>query len=169
MDLLKKVETLLNAAARARLPHRERRSLLDEQEEALLAKIRQALADVEAQERVLYQQLQTEEEQAAEAARRGDRPNQQAHERRAAELERHLEAEGIRAIDLEEKLAALEEKLALAKAAVDKEARAAALREEAADKILSEDSSTSAGREISPEAATDDEADLAARKARLSD
>ena len=37
MDLLKKVETLLNAKARSVLPQRGRRSILDEQEADVLA------------------------------------------------------------------------------------------------------------------------------------
>lgn len=164
MDLLKKVETLLNATARAKLPRRDRRSILDAQEEELLAKIRQALAKVEAQERVLYERFRTEQEQAHEAAQRGNRAEQQTHERRAAELERHLEEEGIRAIDLEEKLAALEEKLALAKAAVEKEAQAAAMRDKEADNILAGDAAETPQSERA-----DDASNLATRKARLSD
>jgi hypothetical protein len=172
MDLLKKVETLINATARSKLPRRQRHSILDEQDEELLAKIRQALADVQAQERVLYGRLKSEQEQAKEAAQQGDRANQRAHERRAFELERRLEQEGIEAIDLEEKLAALEEKLALAKAAVDKEAQAAALREQEADKILGGTSDTETDDSTSPkrrEAPADDDDELAARKSRLSD
>jgi hypothetical protein len=178
MDLLKKVETLINATARAKLPRRERRTILDDQEEELLTKIRQALAKVQAQERVLFQRMHEEETQAQDAAQRGDWDDRRVHERRATELERHLEEEGIRAIDLEEKLSALEEKLAQAKAAVEKEAQAVARREEAADKIL-------AGRTDEPDSARlstdqvarstaspdnpDDDVDLEARKARLSD
>jgi hypothetical protein len=176
MDLLKKVETLLNATARAKLPRRGRRSILDEQEEELLAQIRQALAKVEAQERVLAKRFKTEQAQAEQAAQRGDWDNQRAHERRAAELERHLEQEGIQAINLEEKLAALEEKLALAKQAVDKEAQAAALREEEADKILARDdsyfeadSAASTQTALVTDDSAGDEAEMAARKSRLSD
>lgn len=173
MDLLKKVETLINATTRSKLPRRQRHSILDEQDEELLAKIRQALADVQAQERVLYGRLKSEQEQAEEAAQQGDRENERAHERRAFELERRLEQEGIGAINLEEKLAALEEKLALAKAAVDKEAQAAALREQEADKILAGTDNPEPGRPTpSPtrkEAPVDDDADLEARKSRLSD
>ena len=53
MDLLKKVELLLESKARRILPHRERQSILDQQEEALLAEIRQALQEVEAKEQEL--------------------------------------------------------------------------------------------------------------------
>ena len=53
MELLKKVELLLEAKARRILPRRERRSILDQQEEALLAEIRQALQEVEAKEQEL--------------------------------------------------------------------------------------------------------------------
>lgn len=169
MDLLKKVETLLNATARTKLPQRDRRSILDAQEEELLAKIRQALDKVEAQERVLYERLQTEQEQAQDAAQRGDRAEQRAHARRAAELERHLEEEGVRAIDLEEKLAALEEKLALAKEAVEKEAQAAAMRDKEADNILAGERGSSNAAETPQSERADDETDLATRKARLSD
>ncbi len=177
MDLLKKIETLLNATARAKLPRRGRHSILDEQEEELLAQIRQALGKVEAQERVLAKRFKTEQAQAEQAAQRGDRDNQRAHERRAAELERHLEQEGIQAIDLEEKLAALEEKLALAKEAVDKEAQAAAFRAAEADKILDRDDSYRAADSAADATQTvhvtddsaDDDAEMAARKSRLSD
>lgn len=177
MDLLKKVETLINATARAKLPRRERRTILDDQEEELLTKIRQALTKVQAQERVLFQRLQEEEAQAQDAAQRGDWDDRRVHERRATELERHLEEEGIHAIDLEEKLSALEEKLAQAQAAVEKEAQAVARREEAADKILagrSDELDTArlsadqAARTATP-ADNSDDVDLEARKARLSD
>ncbi|HEX9921923.1 MAG TPA: hypothetical protein VGD99_04625 [Anaerolineae bacterium] len=173
MDLLKKVETLINAAARSKLPRRQRHSILDEQDEELLAKIRQALANVQAQEQVLYGRLKSEQEQAKEAAQQGDQDNQRAHERRAFELERRLEQEGIEAINLEEKLAALEEKLALAKAAVDKEAQAAALREQEADKILAGIDNPETGRPstlpVQKETPADDDAELESRKSRLSD
>ena len=53
MDLLKKVELLLESKAKSILPRRERRSALDEQEEALLVEIRQALQEVEAKEQEL--------------------------------------------------------------------------------------------------------------------
>lgn len=178
MDLLKKVETLLNATARARWPHRERRRVLDQEEEKLLAEIRQALAQVEAQERVLADRLKNEQNQAQAAAQRGDRAEQRAHQKRAAELERHLKQESIQAINLEEKLAALEEKLSLAKEAVDKQAKAAALKQEEAAKVMAQSSSDievhssspadSAEAKISSEDFSDDDPDIAARKSRLS-
>ncbi len=118
MDLLTKIETLINAAARSKLPRHRRRSPLDEQEEALLAEIRQAVAGVQAQEQKLADRVKTERTQADEAAQLGNRTAEQTHRRRAAELERELEQESIQAINLEEKLAALEEKLSLAKEAV---------------------------------------------------
>ena len=55
MDLLKKVETLINAKTHAALPRRKRRSILDEEEEKLMAQIRDALQDVAAKERELAQ------------------------------------------------------------------------------------------------------------------
>jgi len=175
MDILKKVELLINATARAKLPHRSRRTILDEQEERLLAEVRQAVADVQAQERVLAEKLKAEQGQAQEAAQRGDLANQQAHQRRAIELARHLEQESIQAINLEEKLAALEEKLALAKAAVEKEAQHAAERDAEAERALTEDAPQRDNRteailktskqEDSPE----DSVDIDVRKSRLSD
>ncbi len=136
MDLLDKLETLINSAARSALPRRERRSLLDKEEERILADIRAALREVEAQERVLAERVKDERVQAKIAEERGDLTDKRTHERRAFELERQLEQESIQAINIEEKLAALEEKLALAKDAVEKEGRKVAERDEAASKIL---------------------------------
>jgi hypothetical protein len=173
MDLLKKVELLLNAKARSVLPRRERRGALDEQEEAILAEIRQALQDVAAQERVLAGRIKTEQAEAEAAAQRGDFSEQQVHERRAFELERHLEQESIQAINLEEKLRALEEKLALAKEAVEKQAKEVAGRDAEASKVLAEGleavSSTSTAAEPPPAASGDQGADLTTRKSRLSE
>lgn len=180
MDLLKKVELLLNATTRSMLPHRQRHTILDEQEEQLLTEIRQAVGKVQAQERLLADRLKTEQTQADDAAQRGDWDQQRTHERRAEELERQLEQESIQAINLEEKLAALEEKLALAREAVEKEAQKAAAQEAEADRILGESQakidpttaaepkSVPADRLPAPKKAAND-SDLTARKSRLSD
>ena len=95
MDLLKKVELLLSAKAHAPLPHRKRRSPLDEQEAEILAEIRNALREVEAQERQLAERLKMERAEAEKAAERGDQAEQHAHERRATELAQKLEQESI--------------------------------------------------------------------------
>lgn len=180
MDLLKKVEFLLEAKARNILPRRSRRSILDEQEEALLAEIRQALQDVEAKERELAGKIKKELTEAEVAARRNDIDNQRAHERRAAELEHYLNRESSMAINLEEKLAALEEKLALAKEAVTKQAQEVTRRDQEAEKVLAQGGlATPPQTEIKPPAATPteeiipddfagDKPDVAARKKRLS-
>lgn len=179
MDILKKVELLLSAKAHSVLPRRNRHSVLDEQEEEILAEIRQALRDVETQERVLAKRLKTERAEAEDAAERGDRTEQRTHERRAAELEQKLEAESIQAINLEEKLAALEEKLALAKEAVEKEAKKAATKDAEASKVLAEGGSDVEvepeqadtpveEEEIIPDDFADDDSETAARKSRLS-
>ena len=168
MDILKKVELLLSAKGRAALPKRRRKNVLDAQEEEILAEIRRALGDVEAKERELAGRLQLEREEAEAAAGRSDINTQLAHERRAAELEHHLEAESIFAINLEEKLAALEEKLALAQEAVEKEAQKTAQRAAEADKILSQEPpSMQAGPSVLKP--VDDTIDLDTRKSRLSD
>ena len=176
MDLLKKVELLLNATARAPLPRLRRRRALDEQEAEILAEIRKALQDVELKERELAQRLKMEWIEAKDAATRGDRHEQLAHERRAMELEQKLDEESITAINLEEKLAALEEKLTLAKEAVEKEARNVARRDAEASKVLSQsgvetDSAPAAAKaqkDVIPDDFSDDEPDVAARKSRLS-
>jgi hypothetical protein len=178
MDFLKKVETLINATTRSALPRRRRRSALDEHEEKVLAEIRQALAAVEAQEQVLAERLKKERTQAKEAAQVGDRAEQRAHEKRAAELERELEQESIQAINLEEKLKALEEKLALAQEAVEKEAKIAAMKDEEAEKALAQggsetevntstDASPTEGQ-VTPADFPDDDSETASRKSRLS-
>ena len=175
MDILKKVELLINATTRAKLPRRSRHTVLDEQEEQLLAEVRRAVADVQVQERVLAEKLKAEQDQAQAAAQRGDLTNQQAHQRRAIELEHQLEQESIQAINLEEKLAALEEKLALAKAAVEKEARKAAEREAEAEQTLSEEAPRRDERtEAILKSPTQDDSpeefvDIDVRKSRLSD
>ncbi len=178
MDLLKKVELLLSAKARLPFSHRRRRSPLDEQEAEILAEIRQALQAVEAKEQELARRLKMEQAEAQKAASQGNLSDQRAHERRAAELEQKLEEESIQAINLEEKLKALEEKLALAKEAVEKEAQKVADRDAAAEKVLARDGGESetvpdavdppAGEEIIPDDFSDDDPDLAARKSRLS-
>ncbi|MCB0194695.1 MAG: hypothetical protein KDJ65_22275 [Anaerolineae bacterium] len=178
MDLLKKVELLLNSKTRSVLPRRRRTSPLDEQEAELLAEIREALLAVEVQERQLAERIKTELAQADVAARRGDREQQRAHERRADELDRYLERESIQAIDLEEKLQALEEKLALAQAAVEKEGRKAATIDAEASKVLAEggidvtttpDAPQSPPQEIIPDDFSTDAPDVAAKKSRLSE
>lgn len=176
MDLLEKFNTLLNAAVNAKLPHRERRSALDQLEQEQLAAIRQALAEVELRERNLAERLKTEQGAAQTAAQTGDTLNQRAHEKRAAELEYYVRNESLQAINLEEKLAALEEKLALAKEAVEKEERKARSRDEAASKVLgvppAGPATTAAAAPdtpvIKPQFAGDDPL-MAARKSRLSD
>jgi hypothetical protein len=180
MDLLKKVELLLEAKARSVLPRRQRRSALDQQEEALLAEIQQALREVEAKERELAKRIKTELTEAEIAAQRQDWDNQRAHERRAAELEHYLNRESSMAINLEEKLAALEEKLALAKEAVDKQAQDVARRDEEASKVLAEGGvmaptqaeaqkpASILAEKPTPAQDSEDDPDLAARKSRLS-
>ena len=180
MELLKKVELLLEAKARRILPRRERRSVLDQQEEALLAEIRQALQEVEAKEQELAGRIKKELVEADAAAQRNDLDNQRAHERRAAELEHYLNRESTMAINLEEKLAALEEKLALAKDAVNKQAKEVTRRDEEASKVLAqgglavpaqakpETAAKPAGEEIIPDDFADDDPEIAARKSRLS-
>jgi hypothetical protein len=178
MDLIEKFNTLLNATVRSAMSPRERRSALEQLEQEQLEAIRQALAQVELREREAAERVKSEQSQAEAAAQRGDTTEQRAHERRAAELERHLQGESIQAINLEEKLRALEEKLALAKEAVDKETRKAAARDEAASQVLARTQSSStitqtvksppATTEVKPQFTGDDSA-LAARKSRLSD
>lgn len=166
MDILNKLETLVNAKLRSTLPRRERVSELDRIEKELLAEIREALAQVEAQERVLAQRLEHEQDQAQEAEQRGDFSAQRTHERRAFELDRQLDRESITAINLEEKLAALEEKLALAKEAVEKEERNALEREKEADKVIDDFQTRT---EIKETVKKDkDERSLDERKSRLS-
>jgi len=175
MDLLTKIETLLNATTRAGLPRRQRRSPLDDQESTLLTDVRQALAAVEVQERALAQRLKMERVQAQEAAQLGDQAEQRAHEKRATELERELEQESIQAINLEEKLKALEEKLDLAKEAVEKQAQIAAIKSEEAAKAMARGSSSADAASPATSAATtaadfpDDTPQVAARKSRLSE
>lgn len=178
MDLLKKVETLINAKTRAALPRRERRSILDDEEAKVLADIQAALQDVELQERQLAQKVKTERAEAKDAAQRGDRAGQLAHERRAIELERRWEEEATLAINLEEKLAALEQKLNLAKEAVDKEAKKAATIDAAAEAVLAGHGASAVSdvepegippeADIIPDDFSDDDPDMAARKSRLS-
>ena len=121
-------------------------------------------------ERALAEQLKNERAQAEAAARRGDRPEQRAYEKRAVELARQLDQESIQAIDLEEKLAALEEKLTLAQEAVEKQAKNAELKAEEAAKVMAQgggttetvtsSSSDSTQAESTTNELTDDEARL---------
>ena len=136
MDLLKKIELLMNAKSRSALPRRERTSILDKEEAQLLADIRKALGDVQAKEQELAQNIKVEQTRADDAAERGDFGEKQIHDRRVAEMEHYLRRESTMAINLEEKLAQLEEKLALAQEAVEKEAQNAARIDEEANKVL---------------------------------
>jgi hypothetical protein len=146
-------------------------------EQEQLAAIRQALGEVETRERGMAERLKDEQAMAEEAAQRGDQAEQMAHQRRVAELEHYLERESLQAINLEEKLAALEQKLALAKEAVEKEARKAAQKDAEASKVLGQGSAAAQTiatapappkTVVKPEFA-DDDPELAARKSRLSD
>lgn len=171
MDLLKKVELLLNAKSRSMLPRRGRRSALDQQEEEILAEIRRALGDVEAQEQKLAAQIKTELAAADAASQQGNLEEQRVHERRAAELDYYLDQESVKAIDLEEKLQALEEKLALAKEAVENQAREVASRDAEAEKVLRQGLDPikpAAGQQATPAKPVDDDTNLAHRKSRLS-
>ncbi len=177
MDLIEKINVLLNATIQSKLSPRERRSALDQLEQEQLAAIRQALAEVETREQGMAERLKDEQAMAEESARRGDQAEQIAHQRRAAELEHYLQRESLQAINLEEKLAALEEKLALAKEAVEKEAQKAAKRDEEASKVLAQGGTapqTIATAPATPKTVVkpefaDDDPELAARKSRLSD
>jgi hypothetical protein len=169
MDLIQKIETLISAAARSKLPRRNRHSVLDEEEEKILADIRHALRQVEAQEQVLARKLKEEQAQAEAAEARGDWTEKHTHDRRASELERQLERESIQAINIEEKLAALEEKLALAKEAVDNEARKVAERDAAASQVLNAPQpEPQSVRTPPPDRPKPRDTSLGARKSRLS-
>ena len=72
MDLIEKINTLLNATINAKLPHWERRSALEQLEQEQLVAIRRALAEVEVREQEMVNRLQTEQVKAEEAAQRGD-------------------------------------------------------------------------------------------------
>lgn len=177
MDLLKKVETLIRASTRSKFSRR--RTILDEEEKKLLADIRQAVADVQAQEQVLAERLKSERAKAQEALAQGDQSQQRVHERRADELASQLEQESIQAINLEEKLAALEEKLALARKAVEKQAADAATRDAEASKAMAQGGQTqnSETEQIVKSEAVENGSDefandppaMASRKSRLSD
>ncbi|HMQ53465.1 MAG TPA: hypothetical protein PKD98_15395 [Anaerolineae bacterium] len=181
MDFLKKIELLLSAKTRAALPRRSRRSALDEQEAEVLGEIRQALGQVEAQERQLAERIKTELAQAEVAAKKGDLDSVRAHERRADELERRLEQESVQALQIEEKLRALEDKLALAKEAVAKEAHKATKFDTEASKALAEgglspapapvqvETPPASEKEIIPDDFAEDAPEIAAKKSRLSD
>jgi len=160
MDLLKKVELLLNAKTHAALPRHNRPNPLDDEEANLVAEVRRTLGEVEAKERELANRIKLERTEADAAAGRGDIENHLAHTRRLAELEYHLNNESTMAINLEEKLAALEEKLALAQAAVDHEAEKASQRSAAADEVLQPNEAAAPRR---------DDINLEKRKSRLSD
>jgi ectoine hydroxylase-related dioxygenase (phytanoyl-CoA dioxygenase family) len=137
MDLLKKLEVLIAAKSRAGLPRRERHSILDEAEAGVVAEIRRALGEVQVKEQELAGRIQQEQAEAQSAHERGDIENHMAHSRRAVELEHHLEQESIFAINLEDKLAELEAKLARAQAAVEREAQNVTQRDAAASDVLS--------------------------------
>jgi chromosome segregation ATPase len=154
MDLLKKIETLINATTRATLSGGRQgwSEPLEEEGEKTRAAIREALAEIKLRERELAGRLKLEQAQAAETTTPSE---QRDHERRAAELERHLQTESLEAINLEEKLAALEERLARMK----EQALAAEL----------EAMPPPASTEARPDDVARETPDLTARKSRLSE
>jgi hypothetical protein len=150
--------------------------VLDEEEGRVLAEIRQALGEVQAKERELAGRIKYEQTEAQAAHERGDLENHVTHTRRAAELEHHLEQESIFAINLEDKLAELEAKLARAQAAVEREAQNIAQRDAAASDVLSTLDSDpippmmgTAPIEAPPPPAPKRPGDVSARKSRLSE
>ncbi len=189
MDLLKKVELLINAKSRSALPRRKRQGPLEAEEakrqaeiRKALGEVREALGNVAAKEQELAQRIKVERTGAKSAAVQGDTDNQHAHERRAAELEHYLRQESTTAINLEEQLARLEEKLLLAQEAVEKEAQKATQRAAAAEEILAENpieagpqmeailNTTPEEMAAAPSLDEEiDEVDVGVRKSRLSD
>jgi len=175
MDLLKKIELLINAKAQSILPRSERRGPLDEEEARVLAEIREALNDVAARERDLAQRVNAERVEAQAAESRGDLEQARTHKRRATELDHYLNQESELAIKLEQHLAALEDKLALAQEAVEQEAEKVARRQAAAEETLStagDSPQTNEAQEIRPgpekrESALKRKDDLETRKSRL--
>ena len=91
MDLMEKINTLLSAAVNAKLPHRERRSALEQLEQEQLASIRQALAEVELRERNMAERLQNEQAKAAEAAQSGDQAEQRDEQVQQTNVRRDVE------------------------------------------------------------------------------
>lgn len=157
MNLADKLKTLLSARLRSASPFKgQRRHPPPEDPGGQLAAIRQALAEVEAKEQAVADHLRAAETKAAEAAAEGDRETARAQQRLANELQAHLETQSTQAIKLQEKLAALETKLADTR-------REAQQRLDTAQTALE---APAAGEE--DEAGDDEDADLSARKSRLS-
>ena len=138
MDLLKKIELLINAKTHAILPSSARVGPLEEEEAKVLAEIRAALNEVEAREQDLARRINVERDEAQAAESRGDLEQDRTHKRRAAELDHYLNRESELAIKLEQHLTSLEEKLARAQKAVEQEAEKVARRQAAAEETTEE-------------------------------
>jgi uncharacterized membrane protein YccC len=177
MDLLKKIELLINAKTHAALPRQERHNPQTEEDAKILAEIRKALDDVDAVEQDLARRIKREHHQAQVAEQQGDFAQARDHKRRVKELDHYLNEQSEQAIKLEQYLAKLEDDLARAQEAVTREAEKVTRREAAADEVLSQSGTVPPSAESVPapsstakparESALKRKDDLETRKSRL--
>lgn len=162
MNLGDKLRTLLSARLRSASPLKgKRRHPPPADPGDQLAAIRQALAEVEAKEQAVADQLRATEATATEAAAKGNREAEREQQRLANELKAHLETQSTQAIKLQEKLAALEEKLAQTR-------QEAQQRLAVSSTTVGETSQSGSAPGVTAETGDDEDADLTARKSRLS-
>ena len=154
MSFARKLTTLINATVRGGLPQRQRRArVLPNDPEDQLTAIRKALAEVEAKERAVVERLKSTEAKAEAAVESGDQAEAAAQQKLARELEVHLKTQSTEAIQLSEKLEAIE-------AQIEETRSETHDRISTADEVLSED-------EQSEQPKSSDE-ELSERKSRLS-
>lgn len=152
MNLGKKLAALINAGLRGARPRQGQRRHAPEADPAgQIEAVRQALAEVEARERAVADQLQATEASAAEAAAQGDRETARRQQRLARELKAHLATQSTQTGQLQARLAALEEQLDQT-------------RRDAGERLAA----SSEAEETAAEPAADQDPNLDERKSRLS-
>lgn len=156
MNLGKKLATLINAGLRGARPRRGQRRHAPEADPAgQIEAVRRALAEVEARERAVADQLQATEASAAEAAAQGDRETARRQQRLARELKAHLATQSTQTGQLQARLAALEEQLDQT-------------RREAETRLAASGEAAETAGEPAAEPAADQDPSLDERKSRLS-
>ena len=171
MGLAKKLATLINATIRGGLPQRRRHRIDADDPHGQLEAIRQALAEVERQEQIVADKLKETQLNVENAIAAGDQETVTAQRNLARKLETQLESQSTEAITLSEKLAVIEQTIA--------EQRQEATSTIAdADHVLNPANESLADSNPEPThnqsakstttATTDDDAELADRKSRLS-
>ena len=108
MDLAKKINTLVSATIKDILPERKRRHPPTDDPDGRLQAIREALAEIEVQERKVADLLKETQVNIDQAASAGNGEEERSQRRLAAELEAQLHQSSTKAVKLTQRIADLE-------------------------------------------------------------